>query len=164
MRSISSLQRTAKARQEPSLSQAKAEGSIFRAPHLWDLFEQPAIRVLRQPTRAAQMRILVLTKRQYMGKDLLDDRFGRFWELPLELARRGHEIRGISLSYRKKSEGSSTPSLDAGTGNITWHSVNLLNAPWLGPRRYFRLVRQIMGDCYEEIRLRRSAHGPSHCQ
>ena len=27
------------------------------------------------------MKILVLTKRQYMGKDLLDDRFGRFWEL-----------------------------------------------------------------------------------
>ncbi len=24
------------------------------------------------------MRILVLTKRQYIGKDLLDDRFGRF--------------------------------------------------------------------------------------
>ena len=24
------------------------------------------------------MKILVLTKRQYMGKDLLDDRFGRF--------------------------------------------------------------------------------------
>jgi glycosyltransferase involved in cell wall biosynthesis len=92
------------------------------------------------------MRILVLTKRQYMGKDLLDDRFGRFWELPLELARRGHEIRGISLSYRKRSEGSFMPSLGTGTGNIKWHSVNLLNAPWLGPRRYFRLARQIIGD------------------
>ncbi len=33
------------------------------------------------------MKILVLTKRQYMGKDLIGDRFGRFRELPLELAR-----------------------------------------------------------------------------
>jgi teichuronic acid biosynthesis glycosyltransferase TuaC len=40
------------------------------------------------------MKILVLTKRQYMGKDLLDDRFGRFRELPLELARLGHEVIG----------------------------------------------------------------------
>jgi glycosyltransferase involved in cell wall biosynthesis len=81
-----------------------------------------------------------------MGKDLLDDRFGRFWELPLELARRGHEIRGISLSYKKRSEGLSTPSIGPGKGNITWHSVNLLNAPWLGPRRYLRLARHLMRD------------------
>ena len=45
------------------------------------------------------MKILVLTKRQYMGKDLLDDRFGRFRELPLELAKLGHEVTGICLSY-----------------------------------------------------------------
>ena len=46
------------------------------------------------------MRILVLTKRQYMGKDLLDDRFGRFWELPLELARLRHEATGIRLKNK----------------------------------------------------------------
>jgi glycosyltransferase involved in cell wall biosynthesis len=97
------------------------------------------------------MKILVFTKRQYMGKDLLDDRFGRFWELPLELARRGHEVQGISLSYRRKSEGSFTPSIDPGTGSITWHSVNLLNAPLLGPRRYFRLARQIVHDFRPEV-------------
>ena len=49
------------------------------------------------------MRILVLTKRQYMGKDLIDDRFGRFRELPLESARLGHELRGLCLNYRQKS-------------------------------------------------------------
>jgi hypothetical protein len=51
------------------------------------------------------MKILVLNKRQYMGKDLLDDRFGRFWELPLELARLGHEVRGLALSYRRRPGG-----------------------------------------------------------
>ena len=39
------------------------------------------------------MKILVLSKRQYMGKDLLEDRFGRFWELPLELAQLGHDVQ-----------------------------------------------------------------------
>jgi glycosyltransferase involved in cell wall biosynthesis len=97
------------------------------------------------------VKILILTKRQYMGKDLLDDRFGRFWELPLELAQRGHEVQGISLSYRKRSQGSSTPSIDSGTGHVTWHSVNLLSGPWPGPRRYFRFARQIMRDFQPEI-------------
>ena len=50
------------------------------------------------------MKILVLTKRRYMGKDLLDDRFGRFRELPLELARLGHQVRGLCLSYRPRNE------------------------------------------------------------
>jgi glycosyltransferase involved in cell wall biosynthesis len=97
------------------------------------------------------MRILVLSKRQYMGKDLLDDRFGRFWELPLELARRGHEVEGISLSYRTKLEGSCTPAIDSGNGNITWHPVNLLNGPWPVPRKYFRLARQLLTDFHPEV-------------
>lgn len=29
------------------------------------------------------MKVLVLTKRQYMGKDLLNERFGRFVSCPL---------------------------------------------------------------------------------
>ena len=42
------------------------------------------------------MKILVLTKRQYMAKDLIDDHFGRFWELPFELAALGHEDKQLS--------------------------------------------------------------------
>ena len=34
------------------------------------------------------MRVLFLTKQQYMGKDLLRDRFGRFYEFPKTLAAR----------------------------------------------------------------------------
>ena len=37
------------------------------------------------------MRILVLSKRQYMNKDLIDDLYGRFRELPLALAGLGHK-------------------------------------------------------------------------
>ena len=51
------------------------------------------------------MRILILTKRQYTNKDLLDDRFGRIREIPLALSRHGHDVRGLCLSYiTKESE------------------------------------------------------------
>ncbi len=74
------------------------------------------------------MRILVLTKRQYMGKDLLDDRFGRFRELPLGLARLGHDIQGIALSYRSKSEGHVTDADLSKHYGVEWHSINLRSA------------------------------------
>lgn len=73
------------------------------------------------------MKILVFSKRQYMGKDLLDDRFGRFRELPLGLARSGHEVHGIALSYRERAEGVFFDSAGSRTAGVTWHSVNLTN-------------------------------------
>ena len=96
------------------------------------------------------MKILVLTKRQYMGKDLVDDRFGRFRELPLELARLGHEVRGLCLSYRRKPEGAFTDGDDSARASVTWHSVNLLNglSPALSkyPRRALALAREFRPD------------------
>jgi glycosyltransferase involved in cell wall biosynthesis len=67
---------------------------------------------------APNLRILVLTKRQYTNKDLLDDRFGRLRELPLALAHRGHTIRGLCLSYRRKEEGITRD------GPVTWESLS----------------------------------------
>jgi len=32
------------------------------------------------------MRIVVLSKRQYTNKDVIDDRYGRLWEIPMALA------------------------------------------------------------------------------
>lgn len=62
--------------------------------------------------------ILVLTKRQYTNRDLLDDRFGRIRELPLQLALRGFQVNGLCLSYNKKKEGE---ILD---GPVLWESLN----------------------------------------
>lgn len=64
------------------------------------------------------IRILVLTKRQYMHKDLIDDRFGRFREIPLALSRRGNRVRGLCLSYKHKSE----DVFD--DGPVLWKSIN----------------------------------------
>ena len=70
------------------------------------------------------MRILFLSKRQYMSKDLLDDQYGRFYELPQELVRRGHQVTGVCLSYRARSEGHlAGPEIDGTL--VDWHSVNL---------------------------------------
>jgi teichuronic acid biosynthesis glycosyltransferase TuaC len=51
------------------------------------------------------LKILFLTKRQYTGKDLIDDRFGRYWHLSLELSRAGHKVQIVCLSYQYRSDG-----------------------------------------------------------
>jgi len=51
------------------------------------------------------MRILILTKRQYMNRDLIEDWYGRFQELPLALAASGHEVTGLCLIYWHRKEG-----------------------------------------------------------
>jgi glycosyltransferase involved in cell wall biosynthesis len=97
------------------------------------------------------MKILVLTKRQYMGKDLLDDRFGRFCELPLALAQLGHEVQGISLSYRRRAEGSITDSVPSQDGRVIWHSVNLLNGFVPALQNYIKQAQQLTRDFYPDI-------------
>lgn len=84
------------------------------------------------------MKILVLTKRQYMGKDLLDDRFGRFRELPLELARLGHEVRGLALSYRRRPEGVFVDGVGSSGPKVLWNSISLLNGYLPQLRKYTR--------------------------
>jgi len=69
-------------------------------------------------TRTHRLRILVLTKRQYTRKDLIDDRFGRIREIPLHLARKGHSVKGLCLSYRYKKSG---PFQDE---SVRWESIN----------------------------------------
>jgi teichuronic acid biosynthesis glycosyltransferase TuaC len=97
------------------------------------------------------MKVLVLTKRQYMAKDLLDDRFGRFRELPLELARLGHEVQGISLSYRPRAEGSIIDSAPSQNGQVAWHSLNLINGFVPALNNYFKHVKRLLQDFRPDI-------------
>jgi glycosyltransferase involved in cell wall biosynthesis len=69
-------------------------------------------------TKSHRLRILVLTKRQYTHKDLIDDRFGRIREIPLHLARKGHSVKGLCLSYRRRKGGAFQ---DEG---VPWESIN----------------------------------------
>jgi glycosyltransferase involved in cell wall biosynthesis len=64
------------------------------------------------------MKILVLTKRQYTGKDLIDDMYGRMFEIPEALNLLGHDVKGLTLSYRRKPPGEFKPK------SVIWRSVN----------------------------------------
>jgi teichuronic acid biosynthesis glycosyltransferase TuaC len=96
------------------------------------------------------MRILVLAKRQYTGKDLLDDRFGRLRELPLELSKLGHDVIGLCWSYRRRKDGI-FPDDDPDSGAcVRWHSRNLGKSVFPGLIKHFRyagaLTRELRPD------------------
>ena len=103
------------------------------------------------PKRNRRMKILVLTKRQYMGKDLIDDRFGRFRELPLELARLGHTVRGLVLSYRPTTDGVFVDQGNAPTATVTWHAVNLSSGYFPRLRKYVKCALQIAREFQPEL-------------
>jgi len=96
------------------------------------------------------MRILVITKRQYMSKDLLGDRYGRFFEIPAELNRLGHEVRGIALSYRRRDTGCWRIEGNRG-GEVAWQSRNLGFMGPLGLMAHARFLEQTIGDDLPEI-------------
>ncbi|RRN58792.1 glycosyltransferase [Pseudoxanthomonas sp. SGNA-20] len=79
------------------------------------------------------MKVLVLTKRQYTAKDLLNDRYGRLYELPEALARQGHEVTGLTTSYRSR-----TSTYHLSPAGVDWHSINaspLAPLEWAGQLR-----------------------------
>ncbi len=89
------------------------------------------------------MRILVLSKRQYTSKDLLDDRYGRLSEIPKHLARQGHAVYGLVLSYRKRTE-YPFPGPPLTAGDVSWYSINLGLNPLSGIRRHQRALDRLV--------------------
>lgn len=69
------------------------------------------------------MRIAFLCKRRYMGKDVIVDRYARLYEIPFQLARLGHEVRGYCLSYGRAPEGEWQHP--APPGSLHWESRSL---------------------------------------
>jgi glycosyltransferase involved in cell wall biosynthesis len=90
------------------------------------------------------MRILILSKRQYMNRDLINDRYGRFRELPLALAAMGNEVAGICLSYRSRDEGRHD-DLDE-NGHVVWHAMNVTRLLSCSSTSYWRKVDSIGKD------------------
>lgn len=86
------------------------------------------------------MRVLVLCKRQYTGKDLLDDRYGRLFELPAALASRGHEVTVLAASYRAKGNSSRVEE------QVDWHSIDVIRSPFGYQQRLRRLIADMRPD------------------
>lgn len=66
------------------------------------------------------MRIAFLCKRRYMSRDVILDRYARLYEIPFQLARLGHEVRGYCFSYQGHAEG--VWRHEASPGQLTWES------------------------------------------
>ncbi|NLV87724.1 MAG: glycosyltransferase family 4 protein [Clostridiales bacterium] len=67
------------------------------------------------------MRIAFLCKRKYMSKDVILDRYARLYEIPYQLARLGHEVRGFCFSYQQAESGSWQH--EAAPGTLAWRST-----------------------------------------
>jgi glycosyltransferase involved in cell wall biosynthesis len=94
------------------------------------------------------MRIAFLCKRRYMGKDVIADRYARLYEIPFQLARLGHTVRGFCLSYQGHDEGEWEH--EAAPGSLTWESRSLgrLYMPALAgyPRYLLHRLRKFAPD------------------
>jgi glycosyltransferase involved in cell wall biosynthesis len=71
------------------------------------------------------MRIAFVCKRWYMGKDVIVDRYARLYEIPFQLARLGHDVRGYCLSYHGHEEGEWLHDPRTENGSLTWESRSL---------------------------------------
>ena len=87
------------------------------------------------------MRILVLSKRQYTSRDLIDDRYGRLREIPLALAKAGHSVCGICLSYRTRQEGVWEDEKNG--ARVAWHLLNVDKLFPFGSANYWKKVEAV---------------------
>ncbi|GAB4253805.1 MAG: hypothetical protein Kow0065_00140 [Methylomicrobium sp.] len=98
------------------------------------------------------MNIAFLTKRQYMQKDVIDDRYARVYELPNQLAMQGHRVLGVCLSYRQRAEGRFEHYRDNG-GLLEWHSFNLEAGLLPGFHRYLQQTEVLLREFQPDVLL-----------
>lgn len=94
------------------------------------------------------MRIAFLCKRRYMGKDVIDDRYARLYEIPRQLALLGHDVQVYCLAYQGQADGDWAH--DAAPGRLGFRSRRI-RVPWLidairQPRRLIADLRQFAPD------------------
>lgn len=77
------------------------------------------------------MKIFALTKRQTTGRDIIDDQFGRIFELVSELGQIGHDIKVSCLSYQDKPE----VKISSQKSRVSWQSFNS------GPIKLFGFIQ-----------------------
>lgn len=95
------------------------------------------------------MKILVISKRQYTGKDLIDDSYGRLYELPVGLSRLNNDVRAICWSYRKRPE--KVYNIEHEDGRIQWQSLNIGVLIPIGIARYLLALDRVMEDFKPDI-------------
>ncbi len=81
-------------------------------------------------------KVVFLTKRRPMNRDLLHDPYGRFYYLPRGLAERGYDVTVVLFSYR------SGENVSERVHGIQWHSLS----PVPGVTGFSRRLRCILDD------------------
>ncbi len=92
------------------------------------------------------MKILYLTKRFYMSRDIVNDHYGRYYEIPKYLSIMGHDVSLFCLSYRNANE----ITISSET-NLTVKSWNLGINPIYGLIRHYSRLNQIVRDSRPDI-------------
>jgi glycosyltransferase involved in cell wall biosynthesis len=86
------------------------------------------------------MRILVLAKRQPMGRDLLERPYGRFFHLPRGLAERGHAVKMLLVHHQRAEE-------SAGSRHgLEWETLEPRDRPLALPGRLLQSARAFRPD------------------
>jgi len=98
-------------------------------------------------------KILVITKRQYTNKDLIDDRYGRMRELPLQLANIGFDVTGYCFSYNtRKNKAVYDKDDEVGKEGVRWKSFDLGYLILPGIIQYiFNIVKEIRSNSIDVI-------------
>ncbi len=78
------------------------------------------------------MKVIFLVKRFYTNKDLIEDRFGRLFHIPVQLATRGYDCTVVALDYKSR------PPLD-----IVIKGVRFISTPIVRPDRLIRLLTSL---------------------
>lgn len=83
-----------------------------------------------------------------MGKDVILERYGRLYEIPRQLARLGHEVRGFCLSYQGRAADTGTHSEAPGQLQWSTYSLGRLYLPALAnyPRHLLKQLRAFTPD------------------
>lgn len=98
------------------------------------------------------MRILCLFKRRYMRKDVILDRYARLYELPRQLALRGHHLRVICLNYRGQAADFMAED-SGGAQRLHWQSCDLGATIVAGLLRYRHTVRGALAEFRPDLVL-----------
>jgi len=98
------------------------------------------------------VRILCLFKRRYMRKDVIIDRYARLYELPRQLALRGHEVMAVCLNYRGRAPDFAAID-EHGAGRLYWKSCDVGTTLFGGLLRYRRAVQSALDEFRPQVVL-----------
>lgn len=97
------------------------------------------------------MKIVFLSKRQYMSHDVIADQYGRLYQFPYQLSQIGHDVVGVCLSYHC-TETRDDFTLKKWNSKLVWQSYNA--GPGLtGLPSYIYKVKKIINDWRPDILL-----------